>query len=212
MNIFFFKPTFLIVSAMTVLMAMTSCSKDDDKTEMPVYHQSYVQGDLNDVKISMDDKNALISSEKSSYSFTVREKGSFPPIFDWKVQLIDTPDSTVTMYLHLDDLITRNNTYIYSPNSTYHGVTIDRCRIVVKNLKKGTEDVYHPKDKFGVWVNWTAFLVTRDGRTEKQNGITLEYQNSYTWPGIVGTLHGRLTNDEKPGHDIIIKHMDFKLY
>lgn len=64
---------FLIISSLVLIVAASSCSKDDDVNEEPVYHQSYVQGKINGVAISMDDKNAYISSEKSLYTFVRRD-------------------------------------------------------------------------------------------------------------------------------------------
>lgn len=212
MKIKVFNPGVLILSFLVILLAASSCSKDDDINEEPVYHQSYVQGKINGVTISMDDKNAYISSEKSSYYFTPQEKDKFPSVFDWEVKLIDTPDSTVTMYLHLINVDRVDNNIIYSPNTKYHGLSENRCRIVVKNKKDGTEAIFHPKDKFGVDVMWKTFLVTQDERMEKHKGFTLEYQNEYTWSGIVGFMQGRLTNEDAPGHDIIIERLDFRLY
>lgn len=212
MKIKVFKSGVLILSFLVVLLAASSCSKDDDINEEPVYHQSYVQGKINGVTVSMDDKNAYISSEKSLYTFARRDNEKFPSVFDWWVKLIDTPDSTVTMILHLDDIVRSTGSMIYSPNTKYHGVTEDRCHIVVTNLKDGTETVFHPKDKFAVSVKWNSFRVTQDERMEKHKGFTLEYQNEYTWPGIVGFMQGRLTNEDAPGHDIIIDRLDFRLY
>lgn len=92
----------LIVSMAMVVAAVTSCSNDD--TEEPVLYQSYVQGKLNNNNISINDINANILADKSDYDFSSGNRTDIPQWLDWNVNLIETKDSVVTLYLHLDDL------------------------------------------------------------------------------------------------------------
>lgn len=92
----------MLVWVFFMLIVLASCSKDDEPEEV-IYHQSYVKGKLNDAEISMNDVNALVSSTKSDYSFIVRENEEKVSMFDWNVKLIDTSDSIVTLFLHLDN-------------------------------------------------------------------------------------------------------------
>lgn len=105
----------MLVWVFFMLIVLASCSKDDEPEEV-IYHQSYVKGKLNDAEISMNDVNALVSSTKSDYSFIVRENEEKVSMFDWNVKLIDTSDSIVTLFLHLDN-ISRTNSMIASPNN-----------------------------------------------------------------------------------------------
>ena len=84
----------MLVWVFFMLIVLASCSKDDEPEEV-IYHQSYVKGKLNDTEISMNDINALVSSTKSDYNFIVRENEEKVSMFDWKVKLVDTPDSVV---------------------------------------------------------------------------------------------------------------------
>ena len=116
----------LLMYTFFMLTVLASCSKDDEPEEV-IYHQSYVKGKLNDAEISMNDVNALVSSTKSDYSFIVRENEEKVSVFDWNVKLIDTSDSIVTLFLHLDN-ISRTNSMIASPNNDPASVqTKDKC-------------------------------------------------------------------------------------
>ncbi len=122
----------MLVWVFFMLIVLASCSKDDEPEEV-IYHQSYVKEKLNDTEISMNDINALVSSTKSDYNFIVRENEEKVSMFDWKVKLVDTPDSVVTLCLHLDN-ISRTNCMIASPNNDPTSVqTKDKCYITVED-------------------------------------------------------------------------------
>ena len=199
----------MLMWAFFMLIVMASCSKDDEPEEV-IYHQSYVKGKLNDVEISMNDINAQVSSAKSDYSFIVRENEEKVSMFDWKVKLVDTPDSVVTLCLHLDN-ISRTNSMIASPNNDPASVqTKDKCYITVENLRTEKSITYTPTEHSQISAEWNYFTVTSDSKTEKHNGVTWDY-SSRVWSGIDGRLHGTFTNSSEQKQTIKLD-INFKLY
>ena len=199
----------MLIWAFFMLIVLASCSKDDEPEEV-IYHQSYVKGTLNDAEISMNDINALISSNKSDYSFIVRENEEMVSMFDWKVKLVDTPDSVVTLCLHLDN-ISRTNSMIASPNNDLTSVqTKDKCYITVENLKTEKSVTYTPTEHPQISAEWNYFTVTSDNKTEKNNGVTWDYSGR-VWPVIDGRLYGSFTNSSERSQTIQLD-INFKLY
>src|SRR5574344_2774937 len=131
----------LKVEALIMLVAMaitsvTSCSNDDD-TEKAILHQNYVQGKLNNHDIAINDVNANILIDKSDFQFSSGNQTDIPAWFDWEVKVIETKDSVITLYLHLDD-VKRTNEVIYSPNDEDPIKTKSTCYATVKDLKNNT--------------------------------------------------------------------------
>ncbi len=199
----------MLVWAFFMLLAMVSCSKDDEPEEV-IYHQNYVEGKLNDVEISMDEINAKILHTKSDYNFIVRENEEKVSMFDWKVKLIDTSDSVVTLFLHLDN-ISRTSSKIASPNDDPMSVqTKDKCYITVENLKTNNIVTYKPTEHSQISAVWDYFRVTPDFKLEKHNGVTWDYPGR-VWPGIAGRLYGVFTSSSEPSQSIELD-INFKLY
>ena len=199
----------LLMYTFFMLTVLASCSKDDEPEEV-IYHQSYVKGKLNDAEISMNDVNALVSSSKSDYSFIVRENEEKVSVFDWNVKLIDTSDSIVTLFLHLDN-ISRTNSMIASPNNDPASVqTKDKCYITVENPRTENTVTYTPTEHSQISTEWNYFTVTPDSKTEKHNGVTWDYSNR-VWSGIDGRLYGTFINSSAPNQAIKL-NINFKLY
>lgn len=192
-------------------LSLTSCSDDDqDEPEEPVYHQSYVKGQVNGEEVFMNDLNANIMIDKSMYDFTTNSQGSMPIEFDWQVKLLDSQDSIVTMYLHIDNL-RKNNELIYSPNDNKDGiVSLSTCYVEVKHLKDGKTDIYHLTGKSPVQVEWKSFKVSTDTKVKRQDNVVLTYR-TVEWPGIEGSLDGMLFRDNHEGSPLTLK-LRFKLY
>lgn len=199
----------MLMWAFFMLIVMASCSKDDEPEET-IYHQSYVKGKLNDTEISMNDINALVSSNKSDYSFIVRENEEKVSMFDWKVKLVDTPDSVVTLFLHLDN-ISRTNSMIASPNNDPASVqTKDKCYIIVENIRTEKSVTYSPTEHSQISAEWNYFTVPSDSKTEKHNDRKWDYSGR-VWSGIAGRLYGTFTNSSE--RNLTIKlDIKFKLY
>ena len=187
---------------------ITSCSKDDDN-EPIVYHETSVQGKVNDAVVSFSGINAKDFSDRSTTRFIVPLGEKEVSDFSWEVKLVDNPDSVVTLFLYVHN-IKRDNIMIYSPNNGGEIQTDDTCYLEVKNKKTGHTDIYHPKDHSPVSAKWTYFVVTADAKFEKRRGVTIT-RDGYDWPGIEGFMDGTLHDDSTPARKITL-HLDFKLY
>ena len=162
----------MLVWVFFMLIVLASCSKDNEPEEV-IYHQSYVKGKLNDTEISMNDINALVSSTKSDYNFIVRENEEKVSMFDWKVKLVDTPDSVVTLCLHLDN-ISRTNCMIASPNNDPTSVqTKDKCYITVENPR--TENMANTGRLYRLFQLSTHFLQIEGNGKEGKVHIDLVF-------------------------------------
>lgn len=175
---------------------VTSCS-DDDGPDEPVMHQNYVQGKLNGHVIAMNDVNANILMDKSDYNFSSDNESDVPTRFDWQVKLVETPDTVITLYLHLDDLRFTNG-IIYSPNDSDPIKTRNTCYATVEDLRTHTTTTCHPTHEAPVSVSWKTFTITVDtSRHHRKKGYdyTVTYP-SHRWHGIEGRLDGTLTGDD----------------
>ena len=192
-------------------LSLTSCSDDDqDEPEEPVYHQSYVQGQVNGEEVFMNDLNANIMIDKSMYDFTTNSQGDMPTEFDWQVKLLDSQDSIVTLYLHIDNL-RKNHELIYSPNDNKDGiVSSSTCYVEVKHLKDGKTDMYHLTGKSPVQVEWKSFKASTGTKVERQDNVVLTYR-TVEWLGIEGSLDGMLFRDNHEGSPLTLK-LQFRLY
>lgn len=187
---------------------ITSCSKDDDN-EPIVYHETSVQGKVNDAVVSFSGINAKDFSDRSTKRFIV-PLGEKEVSFSWEVKLVDNPDSVVTLFLYVHDIKRDDNRMIYSPNNGGEIQTDDTCYLEVTNKKTGHTDIYHPKDHSPAFVKWTYFEVTADKKFEKRPGVTIT-RYGYDWSGIEGFMDGTLHDDSTPARKITL-HLDFKLY
>jgi hypothetical protein len=174
-----------------------SCSNDDEE-EVVIYHQSYIEGKLNGQNIAINDINANILTNKSNYKFSSGNQTDIPAWFDWEVKLVETGDSVITLYLHLDN-ISLTNTIIYSPNDEDPIGSKSTCYATVADLKNDTTYIYHPTHPAPISVKWDKFMMTYD---KADNSLTKNYNYcscfiGYRWPGMEARLHGTLTcNDE----------------
>ena len=199
----------IFLYAFLMLFCVVSCSKEEGDEEV-VYHQNYVKGKLDDTEVLMDETNATISHVNSDYTFIVRDSDEHASMFDWKVKLIDTPDSVVTLFLHLDRL-SRTNSMIASPNNDPTSVqTKDQCYITVENTKTLNTITYTPTEHSQISAVWDYFIVTPDYKQEKHNGVTWDYPGR-VWPGITGSLQGIFTNSTKSSKTMKLD-IKFKLY
>lgn len=196
-----------LVIVIVMVMFYASCSNDDDIPEI-IYHQNYIQGKLNTTVISINDINENISVEKSNYKFISTDGSNIPSVLDWEAKLIEGQDSTVTLYLHIDDLEKTNNV-IYSPSSD-NIQSREQCYVRVKDGKTGKIVLYHPTHQSPIFARWNSFMVTTDDKTVKGNGVTFEY-NGHQWPGIVGNLSGTFMSDDVSSKTMTL-NLDFKLY
>ena len=187
---------------------VTSCSKDDDN-EPIVYHETSVQGKVNDAVVSFSGINAKDFSDRSTTRFIVPLGEKEVSDFSWEVKLVDNPDSVVTLFLYIHN-IKEETSVIYSPNNGGEIQTDDTCYLEVTNKKTGHTDIYHPKDHSPVFVKRTYFEVTDDAKFEKRPGVTIT-RYGYDWPGIKGFMDGTLHDDSTPARKITL-HLDFKLY
>lgn len=199
----------LVGFAFVLSIFATACSSDDHSAET-IYHQSYVQGKVNGIPVSMDDRNEMVSSDKSLYEFKrtgfgETEKNSL----DWEVKLVEDKDSVVTLFLHINDLQT-SNTVIYSPNATGGVQSESTCYIEIKNQRTGNKVVYHPTQPKPTRVRWETFTAMLDDKIEYQKGLTIKYR-THQWPGIDGDLEGVFTEDSPQKKTVDVK-FDFKLY
>jgi len=193
------------------ISSVTSCSNDDD-TEESVLHRNFIKGTLNNHEIAIDDINAEILMDKSDYEFSSRNQTDIPAWFDWEVKLLETEDSVITMYLHIDD-VERTNEIVYSPNDEDPIKTKSTCYATVEDLKNNTMFVYHPTHSAPINVAWETFMLTVDKNVrniKKQYGYNL-YFTGYRWPGIEGDLYGLLSCDDASKAPIKI-NVKFELY
>lgn len=187
---------------------VTSCSKDDDN-EPIVYHETSVQGKVNDAVVSFSGINAKDFSDRSTTRFIVPLGEKEVSDFSWEVKLVDNPDSVVTLFLYIHN-IKEETSVIYSPNNGGEIQTDDTCYLEVTNKKTGHTDIYHPKDHSPVFVKRTYFEVTDDAKFEKRPGVTIT-RYGYDWSGVEGFMDGTLHDDSTPARKITL-HLDFKLY
>lgn len=206
-----FKISTLFIMMITVVPFVTSCSNDDEPA-VTVYHQNYVQGKVNSTKIVMNDINANILDNISSYEFISNTQSNIPNKFDWEVKLIDTKDSIVTLYLHIDDVF-RTNDIIYSPNESDVIKTKNTCYVIVTDVKNKTTKVYHPTHPSPMNAVWDMFMMSEDGKMQnlKDAACTCNHNNIHQWPGINGRLHGTLTSDDDTP-DAMKIDINFRLY
>lgn len=199
-------------------LSLTSCSDDDqDEPEEPVYHQSYVQGQVNGEEVFMNDVNEHRLIDKSMYDFISNDQSDTPAKFDWEVKLLETKDSIVTLFLHIDD-VELTNTVIYSPDDKGKIKTYNTCYVTVEDLNKKVTKVYHPTQRYPVYAMWRMFTVTEEAKRKAQvpwadNGRMKDIDVKYVghrWPGIEGNLRGTLTYDDAPNTMTI--DIDFRLY
>lgn len=201
----------LIMLVAMAIISVTSCSNNDD-TEEAILHQNYIQGKLNDQSISINDVNENIIIDKSDMDFSSGNQTDIPAWFDWKVKLIETEDSIITLYLHLSD-VNRTNEIIHSPNEEDPIKTKSTCYTEVKNLKYNTTTIYHPIHTAPINVAWRTFMMTVD-KDYKNPTKQYDYKLNFTghrWPGIEGSLDGMLTSDEVSKSPLKIS-MKFILY
>lgn len=196
--------------------SLTSCS-DDNEPEEPIYHQSYVKGKVNGEDVFMNDVNEHRFIDKSMYDFISNDQSDTPAKFDWEVKLLETKDSIVTLFLHIDD-VELTNTVIYSPDDKGKIKTYNTCYVTVEDLNKKVTKVYHPTQRYPVYAMWKMFTVTEEAKQKAQvpwadNGrmkdVDVEYVG-HRWPGIEGNLRGTLTYDAAPNTMTI--DIDFRLY
>lgn len=198
----------LLTMVVIALVSMTSCSNDDEQTET-VYHQSYVQGKINNTSIAMNDLNANILEDKSMYQFKSNNQSDIPEEFDWEVKLVNTKDSLVTLYLHIND-VNRTNSTIYSPNDKDQIKTKNTCYVTVTDINKNVTRVYHPTHPFPITAMWEMFMVTTGKKAEELKGVTINY-TGHRWPGISGRIYGTLTSDDDTP-DAMKIDINFRLY
>lgn len=196
--------------------SLTSCS-DDNEPEEPIYHQSYVKGKVNGEDVFMNDVNEHRLIDKSMYDFISNDQSDTPAKFDWEVKLLETKDSIVTLFLHIDD-VELTNTVIYSPDDKGKIKTYNTCYVTVEDLNKKVTKVYHPTQRYPVSAMWRMFTVTEEAKRKAQvpwadNGRMKDIDVKYVghrWPGIEGNLRGTLTYDDAPNTMTI--DIDFRLY
>jgi hypothetical protein len=204
-----FKFGAIVLTAMA-MASVTSCS-DNDTKEM-IYHQSYIQGTLNDRNIAINDINANILTNKSDYNFSSGNQTDIPAWFDWEVKLVETEDSIITLYLHIDD-VKRTNEVIYSPNDEDPIKTQSSCYATVEDLKNDTTYIYHPTHPAPIDVMWSTFMMTVD---KEYKNLTKDYVytsvfTGHRWPGMDGRLQGTLTSDDETKSPLRID-IKFALY
>lgn len=207
-----FKIGILIMSVVTAITSVTSCSNNDEPEEA-ILHQNYVQGQLNDHIIAMNDINANILIDKSDYEFSSGNQTDIPAYFDWEVKLVDTKDSLITLHLHIDD-VQRTNEIIYSPNDEDPIKTKSTCYATLKDLKNNTTTIYHPTHSSPINVAWKTFMLTVD-TSFKNCTKDYDYELDFTgnrWPGIEGNLDGTLTCDDASKSPLKINKLKFILY
>lgn len=198
------------------VVSITSCS-DDNEPEEPIYHQSYVKGKVNGEDVFMNDVNEHRLIDKSMYDFISNDQSDTPAKFDWEVKLLETKDSIVTLFLHIDD-VELTNTVIYSPDDKGKIKTYNTCYVTVEDLNKKVTKVYHPTQRYPVYAMWRMFTVTEEAKRKAQvpwadNGRMKDIDVKYVghrWPGIEGNLRGTLTYDDAPNTMTI--DIDFRLY
>jgi hypothetical protein len=180
-----------------LLVSISSCSSDDGPEET-IFHQSYIEGKLGNQNITINDVNANILSDKSNYEFCSGNQTDIPAWFDWKVKLVETKDSVITLYLHISD-VDRTNEVIYSPNDDDPIKTKSTCYATVEDLKNDTTYIYHPTHPAPINVIWDMFMITVD-KEYKNLSKDRDYTSDFTghrWPGTEGCLHGTLTCDDE---------------
>lgn len=195
-----------------ILLTMVVISCGHEEMKEPILHQNYVQGRLNNHNLIINDVNASILIDKSDYLFSSGNQTDIPIKFDWSVNLIETKDTVVTLYLHIDDL-KKTNEIIYSPNEKDPIKTKSTCYAVVRDLKNNTTVVYHPTHQAPINIKWTTFMITVDKSFNEPSKL-YEYDVDFTghrWPGIEGNLDGIFTCDDALKVPIKIK-IDFRLY
>jgi hypothetical protein len=196
----FYLRKFKVGAIALIAMSMTSvtaCSSDDDPEEV-IYHQSYIQGTLNDQNIAINDINANILIDKSNYEFCSGNQTDIPAWFDWEVKLVETENSIITLYLHIDN-VNLTDKVIYSPNDEDPIKTTSTCYATVEDLKNDTTYIYHPTHPAPMDVMWDMFMMTVD---KEYKNLTKDYDYTsdfigHRWPGMEGRLDGTLSCDDK---------------
>lgn len=199
----------ILIIVITMAMAsLTSC--DDDNDMEAIYHMNYYKGNLNDYVLSMKEVNALIRVDKSNYDFYTGNQTGFPAWFEWEVVLIETEDSIVTLYLHLDEL-KRTTQIINLPNDEHSIKPQSTCYVTVRDIKNDTTTVYHPTHSALINAKWKMFLM----KIKNEELIVEDYVDQecllYEWLGIKGNLYGTLTCDDE-SKDPMNLNIEFNLY
>jgi hypothetical protein len=179
-----------------VLTSVTSCKNDDE--EEVIYHQSYIEGKLDNQNIAINDINANILTHKSNYEFCSGNQTDIPAWFNWEVKLVETENSVIALYLHIND-VDRTNEVIYSPNDDDPIKTQSTCYATVEDLKKDTTYIYHPTHPAPINVMWDMFMMSVD-KDYKNLSKDYDYTSDFTghrWPGTEGRLHGTLICDDE---------------
>jgi len=205
-----FRVGLLSMLAAMVITSLTSCHDHEDGEEEPILHRNYIQGKLNNHDIAIDDINANILMDKSDYEFSSGNQTDIPAWFDWEVKLLETEDTVITMYLHIND-VERTNEIIYSPNDEDPIKTKSTCYATVEDLKNKTTSIYHPTHPAPISVSWETFMITTEkNATTKEYNYKMEYTGR-RWPGIEGSLYGSFTCDDASKSPLKIK-LKFMLY
>lgn len=204
------KVKFLLLFVAMVIISVSSCK--DDEVEENILHRSYIQGSLNNHDVAISDVNANIMIDKSDYQFSSGNQTDIPAWFDWEVKLIDTKDTCITLYLHIDD-VKKTNEIIYSPNNIDVIKTLSTCYATVWDLKNNTTSIYHPTHQSPINLVWKTFMMTVDNEYKnltKQYDYEMKFAG-HRWPGIEGKLEGLLTSDDESKSPLRI-NMKFTLF
>lgn len=191
------KNRFRIIALLSfiALMGMTSCS-DKEEVQETIFKMHYVEGSFNKMPISINLTNHQVSLDTNYRSYLLLGTGDERKIkFDWRVRLIESQETVVTMYLHIDDIWNGKSKEIYGPNDpryTVYGLTReDSCRVEVEDLKTGTKTTYYP---VGLSVSWNPLIKSYPIKTEQYGDVTISYRQDES-TGIVGRLWGDLKED-----------------
>lgn len=200
----------ILIAALSfiALIAITSCSSDEEETTPTIYKLNQVEGRLNDTPIHIHYTNDDIKPEIATYDFFARDT-IVRTTFRWKTKLIENQDSIATLHLYLDRL-ERTNVLIYQPDDDGPILRPEYCYVEIEDIKKGTKTTYHPEfPTYVIDVLWSRFHVGYEPRVERQNGLVHTYK-PVQWPGVDGRIDGKLINDTD--RKVISLDLKFKVF
>lgn len=174
---------------------IASCSKDDD--EQPLEYQIRTEGDVNGEKVSINESYEAGTSKSSKFRFVI-DSDQVTEYFQWTIKLKDTPDTTMTLYLRINNVSKASGTIFISPNldpDTFLLNPKNLCYVIVRNVKTDSVERFYNTKSINTSANWKFYMVRKVQKTEKKYGNTREYLNlTGDYPGIEGMLYGTLVS------------------
>lgn len=191
-----FKYFTLLMLSLCMLLSIMSCSDDKDE-EQTITHLMQVDGSVNGEKVSIkEDLDYELGITKSSKFTFCLDSDKVTEAFIWTAKLKDTPDTTITLYLRLNNITQNRGAVIKSPSLGPDTLLNPKniCYVIVRDVKTDSVERYFTYLNW-LYAHWQFFMVRRAQRIVKKYGYTREYLNlPGDYAGIEGYLIGTLFN------------------